>query len=185
MGEAYLGEIFMGGWNFNPKGFQFCNGQLLPISQNSALFSLLGTNYGGDGQTTFALPDLRGRVPIHWGQGLGLSQYVIGEQMGAENITLTQSQMPAHNHLINVNRNLGTTNIPASNTYMASGPATGSGPNVTFLKTFTTDNTNGALATLNPSSESVVGGSQPHNNIQPGLSITFVIAMQGIFPSRS
>jgi microcystin-dependent protein len=185
MGEAYLGEIFMGGWNFNPKGFSFCNGQLLPISQNSALFSLLGTTYGGDGQSTFALPDLRGRVPMHWGQGPGLSQYVIGEQLGVENVTLNQTQIPAHNHAILVNGLQGTTNIPASNTYMASGPYTGSGPNATALKTFTTNATATNLIALNPGSTSIYGNSQPHNNIQPSLAVSFVIAMQGIFPSRN
>ncbi len=185
MGEAYLGEIFMGGWNFSPRGFAFCSGQLVSISQNTALFSLLGTNFGGDGVQTFGLPDLRGRAPIHWGQGPGLSQYVIGQQWGTEYVTLAQSQIPAHNHSMVVNKTAGTTSIPATNTYLAAGPVTGSGPNATSLNTFTTDGTSANLTTLAPASTSLYGGSQPHSNIQPSLSVTFVIAMQGIFPSRN
>jgi microcystin-dependent protein len=185
MGDAYLGEIFMGGWNFSPHGFASCSGQLLTIISNTALFSLLGTTFGGDGQTTFALPDLRGRVPINWGQGPGLSNYVIGEVSGSENITLLQTQIPAHNHAFNANQSGGTTGMPYTNTYLAAGPATGSGPNAVMLKTFTTDTAGGHITPLIPNTISITGGSQAHSNIQPFLSITFVIALQGIFPSRS
>jgi len=185
MGSAYLGEIFMGGWNFGPHGFATCDGQLLSISQNTALFSLLGTNFGGNGTQTFGLPDLRGRLPMHWGQGPGLSPYNIGQNGGQENVTLIQSQLPAHNHSLNVNGLPGNTAVPSANTYLAKGPATGSGPNATSLKTYTTDTTNGAINPISPGSISNAGGNQPHTNIQPYLCVTFVIALQGIFPSRN
>jgi len=182
MGEAYLAEIFMGGWNFAPRGFATCDGQILAISTNTALFSLLGTTFGGNGQSTFALPDLRGRVPVHVGQGPGLSSYSLGESAGVENVTLSQSQVPAHSHAFNAVAAAGTTAIPGNTTYLAAGPSTGSGPNATLLKTYATS---GAIAPLIPNAISNTGGGQPHSNVQPFLCITFVIALQGIFPSRN
>ena len=182
MGEAYLGEIFMGGWNFAPRGFDFCSGQLLAISQNSALFSLLGTNFGGDGQQTFGLPDLRGRVPMHWGQGPGLSTYNIGQTGGTETVTLLTSQIPAHSHAVNANSNVPTTGNPANSNF-SGGPLTGSGPNASQLKLYTNQPPNGAV--FNANTIGAAGGSQPHPNIQPFQCITFVIALQGIFPSRN
>ncbi len=181
MGEPYLGEISLGGWNFAPHGFALCNGQLLPISQNTALFSLLGTDFGGDGQSTFALPDLRGRVPVHMGQGPGLSSYNIGQAGGAETVTLTLGQLPSHNHYMYVNSGGPTTSNPGG-AFLASGPYTGSGPNATELKLYNPGN-NGAQ--LNSSAIDNAGGNQGHSNIQPFLAVTYVIAMQGIYPSRN
>jgi microcystin-dependent protein len=171
MSDQYLGEIRMVGFNFAPYGWALCNGQLLSISQNTALFSLIGTYYGGDGVTTFALPNLQSRTPIHQGQGLGLSPYVIGQVGGTENVTLTTQQMPQHNHNVNVFNAPGTTNRSGGN-YLA-------------------DSTSGniyqtaANQTLNVNAIGMTGNSQPHNNIQPYLCITFVIALQGIYPSRN
>jgi microcystin-dependent protein len=182
MGSPFLGEIFMGGWNFAPRGFAMCNGQLLSISQNSALFSLLGTTYGGDGVTTFALPDLQGRVPIHQGNGAGLSPYVLGQVGGVENVTLSTGQMPSHTHALGAVASAGTTSLPTG-AYLAPGPSTGSGPNATALNTYTATTT--PLVNLNAASIQTAGGSQPHTNIQPYLCVMYVIALQGIFPSRN
>jgi microcystin-dependent protein len=169
--EPFVGEIRLFGFNFAPLGWAFCDGRLLPISQNSALFSLLGTTYGGDGRSTFALPDLRGRVPVSMGTGPGLSPYEIGELGGAENVTLTTNAVPAHNH-----------NIQASD-----GPASEAKPGGGFLARTnasayapTTDGT-----TLSANAISTSGGGQPHTNLQPYLVVNFCIALQGIFPSRS
>ena len=182
MGEAYLGEIFMGGWDFAPRGFAFCNAELMPISQNTALFSLLGTNFGGDGVQTFGLPDLRGRAPIHWGQGPGTSNYAIGQTGGTENVTLISSQIPAHSHTINANGSIPNTASP-DGSYFAASPPTGSGPNASQLKLYTTNAPNGAA--FNTGTIGQTGGGQPHSNIQPYQAISFVIALQGIFPSRN
>jgi microcystin-dependent protein len=178
----FLGGIFLVGFNFAPQGYSMCNGQLLSISQNTALFSLLGTFYGGNGQNTFALPDLQGRVPIHQGSGAGLSSYVMGQLGGAENITLTSGQMPQHNHLLNVNSN-GSNTLSPDGAYFSGGVFTGSGPNASPLKFYTTTAPNGAK--LNSGTVATTGGGQPHPNIQPYLVVNFVIAMQGVFPSRS
>jgi microcystin-dependent protein len=182
MGEPYLGEISMGGWNFSPNGFSFCNGQLVAINSNTALFSLLGTNFGGDGSSTFALPDLRGRVPLHWGQGPGLSGYNLGQTGGAEIVTLTTPQIPSHNHNINATAGGPNTANPVG-AYFTSGPLIGSGPNATLLKTYTTNAPNGA--TFGSNAVAAAGGSQPHPNIQPFLAISYVIALQGIYPARN
>ncbi|MFZ0041987.1 MAG: tail fiber protein [Solirubrobacteraceae bacterium] len=166
--QPFLGGIFMFGGNFAPQGYAFCNGQLLSISQNTALFSLLGTTYGGDGVTTFALPNLQGRVPIHSGNGAGLSPYVLGQNGGTENVTLTQGQMPAHNHVIQAG-GAETTSFPAGAVPAQNGAYTTGATPVQMAS--------GALTNA--------GGSQPHNNIQPYLTITFIIALQGVYPSRS
>jgi microcystin-dependent protein len=176
MSQPFIGEIRLFGGNFAPRNWAFCNGQLLSIAQNTALFSLLGTTYGGNGQTTFALPDLRGRVPLHSGQGPGLSPRTLGESSGTETVTLLASQMPAHNHGLAGFAGEGGSSSP-ENSFIAE-PVDGSG---NVLPAFSgIGNTS-----LNPASIGAAGGSQPHNNIQPYLCVNFIIALQGIFPSRN
>ena len=176
MSDPFLGEIRLVGFTFAPQGWALCDGQLLSIAQNTALFSLLGTTYGGNGQTTFALPDLRGRVPIHPGQGPGLSNYVLGEQSGSENVTLNASQLPGHNHPLASSNQQGSSSDPSGNF-----PAVLNDPAGTIA-------VNGYLAssnsTLNPAAIGVTGGNQPHSNIQPFLCVNFIICLQGIYPSR-
>ena len=171
--ETFLGEIRMFAGNFAPTGWAFCQGQLLPIAQNTALFSLLGTTYGGDGRTTFALPDLRGRVPVGFGQGLGLSNRVIGEQFGSELVTLNINQMPSHNHTVNAvttegNQNLPTNSLPANTK--------------TLDKEYSDANAN---TTMKATMVNPTGGSQPFGVSQPSLGVNFIIALQGIYPSRN
>lgn len=165
MSEPFLGEIKIISWNFAPKGWAFCSGQFLPINQNQALFSLLGTMYGGNGQTTFALPDLRGRVPIHIGNG-----FTQGERSGQESHTLTISEMPAHNHIVNALNTVAATSNPDSN-FLAT--------NASALYN-TTPNTSLSAATITNA-----GGSQPHENRQPFTVLNFIVALQGIFPSQN
>lgn len=179
MAEPFLGEIRMVGWNFEATGWAFCNGQLLPISQYSALFALLGTTYGGNGTTNFALPNLQGRVPIHQGTGPGLSLYTMGEAAGSEAVTLLVNQMPQHNHLVAVNNQAGSVADP-TNALLAEGNS-GSGRDPNLLSNFTSGAATGSLA---PTAISVAGGGQSHANIQPFLCVNFIIALQGIFPSR-
>jgi microcystin-dependent protein len=169
--EPFIGEIIMVGFNFAPRGWALCNGQLLSISQNTALFSLIGTNYGGDGRLTFALPDLRGRVPLHQGQRAGFSSYVIGEQGGSETVTLLQTQMPSHTHL------LGATNAEASQT----------SPTGQILAQARETTYGSGTPTVNMSAQAIAltGGSQPHENRPPYLVINFVIALEGVFPPRN
>ena len=167
MSTPFLGEIKIISWNYAPKGWAFCNGQSLPINQNQALFSLLGTTYGGNGQTTFALPDFRGRIPLHVGGG-----HIQGETAGQSAHTVTQSEMPAHNHFMNVTNNVGTDPNPGSGVIISKSVANSYG-----------GATN--LVTMNPASIGNVGGSQPHENRQPYLVLNFIIALQGIFPSRN
>jgi microcystin-dependent protein len=174
MAEPFIGQIILTGFNFAPRGYALCNGQLLSIAQNTALFSLLGTTYGGDGRVTFGLPDLRGRVPIHQGQGPGLTNRTMGELSGSENVTLINSEMPMHNHLVSATSVAGALGTPSGNFLAPSSDAAVS------LYRPTTD---GSL--LNPQSISLAGGNQPHNNLEPYLVISFSIAMEGIFPSRN
>lgn len=176
--EPYLGQIQAFGFNFTPRGWAACEGQLLPISQNSALFSLLGTIYGGDGRTTFALPDLRGRAPLHYGTGPGLSTRAIGQRSGTETNTLTINQMPNHNHVL-LGGEEGNTDDPNGN-YIA-----GKG-----INTFST--TSGTSTSTPPDPNAVVikgsnptGGNQAHNNMQPYIVINYCIALVGVFPSRN
>ena len=178
--NPFIGQILMVGFNFAPIGWALCNGQLLSIAQNTALFSLLGTTYGGDGVSTFALPNLQSRVPVHQGQGSGLSPYVIGSVGGTENVTLLATQMPSHNHLINVNNTPGTAPDPTRN--IQAEAATGDPRNPTLIPQFTAAAPTGTMA---PTTVSMAGGGQPHPNIQPYLTINFIIALQGIFPSRN
>ena len=171
--ETFLGEIRMFAGNFAPTGWAFCQGQLLPIAQNQALFSLLGTTYGGDGRTSFALPDLRGRVPVGFGQGPGLSNRVIGEQFGSELVTLNINQMPSHNHTVNAvttegNQNLPTNSLPANTK--------------TLDKEYSDANAN---TTMKATMVNPTGGSQPFGVSQPSLGVNFIIALQGIYPSRN
>lgn len=168
MAQPYVGEIRMFAGNFAPAGWMFCEGQLLPISEYETLFNLIGTTYGGDGQSTFALPDLRGRLPLHFGGGFALA-----ETGGVETITLTAPQIPAHSHAL-----LATTN-PASGT----APSASVAPAVTQAATITPYGTDAPTTTLSPQTLSSVGGSQPHNNFQPYLCVDFIISLFGIFPS--
>lgn len=177
--EPFLGEIRMVAWNFPPIGWALCNGQLLSISQNSALFSLLGTTYGGDGTTTFALPNLQSRVPIHQGQGAGLSPYVTGQLGGSEAVMLLQTQMPSHNHLVGVSNQPGTVADPTNATLAQGNSGQGRAP--VPVSNYVTTAATGSLA---PLTVSVSGGNQPHNNLQPYLCVNFIIALQGVFPSR-
>lgn len=175
--EPHLGEIIMFGGNFAPVGFAFCNGQLLSIAEYDALYSLIGTTYGGDGQTTFALPNLQGRVPIHMGSNQG-NNYVIGEMLGNETITLTQNQIPAHTHQSN-----GTIAYP----YRADGPGNsadpkGNGLGVAPGKKYYNATADTAMAPINENLIQMAGGSQPHNNMQPFLCINFIICIEGIYP---
>jgi microcystin-dependent protein len=178
--NPFLGQILMVAFNFAPVGWALCNGQLLSIGQNNALFALLGTTYGGDGINTFALPNLQSRVAIHQGQGSGLSPYSMGSAGGTENVTLLAQQMPSHNHLINVNNTPGTAPDPTNNIQAEAG--TGDPRNPTLTSQFTSAAATGTMA---PNAVSMAGGGQPHANIQPYLTMNFIIALQGIFPSRS
>ena len=167
MAQPYVGEIRMFAGNFAPAGWMFCEGQLLPISENETLFQLIGTTYGGDGQSTFALPDLRGRIPIHQGDG-----FILAENGGAEQITLTVQQVPAHSHPLQALTNNASTpsaggnllaQTPSYTPYIASPPG----------------------SPLSPDAIALVGGSQPHENFQPYLCINFIISLFGIFPSQT
>jgi len=171
--NPFLGEIQLVAFNFAPQGWAFCNGQLLSISQNTALFSLLGTTYGGDGVTTFALPNLQGRVPLHFGAGQGLSPRNLGQLGGEEAVTLTAAQMPAHSHSANCHPAAGDGNTPV-NKYWSKDLGTQSG---------TYHSTGGAA--MNPGALSNAGEGRPHDNMPPFLGLNFIIALQGIFPSRS
>jgi microcystin-dependent protein len=172
MADAFIGEIRIFAGTFAPVGWAFCQGQLLAIAQNDALFSLIGTTYGGDGQTTFALPDLRGRFPVHQGQGPGLSNYTIGEITGTETVTLTVPQLPNHTHTANAGSG-GNNLSPAGNVW-----ATDAGGNTAAYS----DTSNASMAAT---AIGVAGGSQPHDNIQPFLGVNFIIALEGIFPPRN
>jgi microcystin-dependent protein len=175
MSDQFVAEIRIFPFNFPPTGWAFCDGQLMPISQNTALFSLLGTTYGGDGKSTFALPDMQGNAPMQPGQGQGLSLRDLGEMSGVESITLLQSEMPVHTHSIRAhNIDAADTQNPSADTSLAQsnqGQAyqTGANANLTLM----------AFQSLPPA-----GGGLPHNNMQPYLTLNFCIALQGIFPQR-
>jgi microcystin-dependent protein len=170
MANPYFGEIRLFAGNFAPAGWMFCDGTVLAISENTTLFQLIGTTYGGDGQQTFALPDLRGRVPIHMGQGAGGSNYVIGQKAGSETVTLTVVQIPAHAHVPNANSNHGTATTPTGNVWAGSAD---------FSQYAAGSTGNMAAGAVN-----LTGGSQPHDNRLPYLSINFIISLFGIFPSQ-
>ncbi len=174
MSEPFIGEIRIFAGNFAPRGWQLCQGQILPIAQNTALFSILGVTYGGNGQTTFALPDLRGRYPMQQGQGPGLSPRALGEQGGTETVTLLSNQMPAHNHALVCSNAQADQGTPEGNVLAADQGGT------TFNFVAAPIN-----ATMNPVTIGVAGGSQPHSNMSPFLAINFIIALEGIYPSRN
>lgn len=174
--DPFIAEIIMFGGNFAPRGWAYCDGQLLPISQNTALFSLLGTTYGGDGRTTFALPDMRGRVAIGPRHGAGLSNYQLGQKGGAEQIILMQSQMPSHNH---------TAIIQVSEEDANSDEANGSYLTNTTGAFYYQGSNIGANSSISGVAVGNEGGNLPHENRQPYLAINYIIALQGIFPSRN
>jgi len=173
MADPFVAEIRIFPFNFAPKGWAFCNGQLLPLSQNTALFSLLGTTYGGDGKSTFALPNLEGSAPMHPGQGPGLSLHDLGETGGSQFVTLLQSEIPAHGHAWNASNQDGTDQSPV-NELMAGG--------VGGVSTYAAPS---AIKQFNPQVITPAGGDQPHNNMQPFLTLNFCIALQGVFPPRT
>ncbi len=174
MSEPFIAEVRIFAGNFAPRGWAFCNGQLLPIAQNTALFSLIGTTYGGDGRTTTALPNLQGRAPMHPGRGPGLSDYRLGQKGGSETVTLTEAQLASHPHTAQATMNAATSNDPNAKLVASS-----AGRVVTPV--FGT----GALVQMNTSSLSNTGGGGPHNNMQPFLTMNFIIALVGLYPSRS
>jgi microcystin-dependent protein len=173
MADPFVAEIRIYPFNFAPKGWAFCNGQLLPLSQNTALFSLLGTTYGGDGKSTFALPDLQGRAPMHPGQGPGLSLHDLGETGGSETVTLLESEMPSHPHALRASADPANAQIPNSQLTLArSAGGSAYNPNA------------GGVTAMAGIALATAGGSLPHNNMQPYLTLNFCIALQGVFPPR-
>ena len=168
MSSPFIGEIRMFGGNFAPVGWAFCNGALMPIAENDALFNLIGTTYGGDGQTTFALPDLQSRVPVHVGPG-----FALGQSGGVESVTLTTSQIPAHSHVPQANSAAGTQPSPANGVWASTNPSINNYSNVA-------PSLNMDPAAIGPS-----GGSQPHDNMVPFLAVNFILSLFGIFPSQT
>lgn len=182
MSDQYLGEIRLFPYTFAPQGWADCTGQLMPISQNAALFSLLGTNFGGNGTSNFGLPDLQGRVPVDWQQGPGLSNYALGQKGGSETVALTSTNMGAHSHAMVASTTNGNTNSPSATAvlaqpYVAATPRTGNQGQIYNAQAPTTS--------LTPATIQPVGGSQPHNNVQPSLVMRYCIALTGIFPPRN
>lgn len=175
MADPFVAEIRIFPFNFSPNGWAFCDGQLLPISQNTALFSLLGTTYGGNGQTTFALPNMQGKAPMHPGQGPGLSLHFLGETAGSDTVTLLQTEIPGHTHTMRANDSDGTVPSPANN--VSSGP--GADRDLFWYK-------NGPPnTTMRADASGINGGSVPHNNMMPYLTLNYCIALQGVYPPRS
>ena len=178
MSSPFLGEIRAFGFNFAPQGWSMCNGQLLPINQNQALFALLGTFYGGNGTTNFALPDLRGRASLSQGQGPGLSNYGIGQAIGTETVTLLVGQMPAHNHMWAVNAAAGDT-IPPTGNFLAGAVESAGVAQKSYGAA------GGATVPLATTTLSTIGADAAHQNMQPFLVVNYCIALSGIFPSRN
>jgi len=176
MSDPFIGEIRIFAGNFAPRGWALCNGQLLPISQNTALFSLLGTTYGGDGRTNFALPNLQSRAPLHPGQGPGLSDRQLGEMGGQENVTLLTTQMPSHTHGVRCSSAIGDQTTPGGNVWAAGAGRRG--------QAFYANAPGTNPPAMSAAAIGVAGGDQPHNNLPPYLTLTFIIALQGIFPPR-
>ncbi|MBV9694622.1 MAG: phage tail protein [Alphaproteobacteria bacterium] len=182
MSQPYVGQILMFAGTFPPAGWALCQGQLMPISENDTLFNLIGTTYGGDGQSTFGLPNLSGRIPIHQGTGPGLSNYTIGQEAGTESVTLTTQQIPSHNHLALTSSAGGTSAVPQSNSILADEVTTGQptgGNAFAYLPP-----ASGVTSDTMPAGPVVnTGGSQPHENIQPILTISYCISLFGVYPS--
>lgn len=172
--DPFVAEIRIFPFNFAPKGWAFCDGQLLPISQNTALFSLLGTTYGGDGKSNFALPNMQGNAPMHPGQGPGLSLHDLGETGGSDTVTLLESELPAHSHALNASGQPGEDASP-------SGEALARSVGAVLYQTNVSQN----LVSMAPGVLAPTGGGQPHNNMQPYLTLNFCIALQGVFPPRA
>lgn len=174
MSDQFLGEIRIFAGNFAIFGWALCNGQLLPISQNTALFSLLGTNFGGNGTSTFALPNFQGNMPMHWGNGAGLTPRVVGETGGEDNITVLSTEMPLHNHALNCYDSGGSQDTASGATWAREGASRGKDLYVSAVGS-------------NPVNVQfpLIGGNLPHNNMQPYLTLTFIIAMTGIYPARN
>jgi microcystin-dependent protein len=172
--DPFVAEIRIFAFNFAPKGWAFCNGQLLPLSQNTALFSLLGTTYGGDGKSNFALPNMQANVPMNFGQGPGLSLYDLGQTGGSQFVTLLQSEVPSHNHGVqSVPANFaGTSNVVGGNSYAKSAQGNAYTTPANFVN-------------MSPAEVSIVGNNQPHNNMMPYITLNFCIALQGVFPPRT
>jgi microcystin-dependent protein len=186
MSEPFVGQVEVFSFNFPPKGWATCSGQLLPINQNQALFSLLGTTYGGNGQTNFGLPDLRGRVPVGWGQGNGLSNYDLGQKGGEEAHTLITQEMAQHNHSLMADTSVparNNTNVPSTSVVLGNTVGTLSGSANPFALTIYTSGSPGG--TLEQHTIGFNGGNQGHPNIMPYLALNFCIALVGIFPSRN
>ncbi len=174
MSEPFIGEIRMFGGNFAPRGWALCDGQLLRIADNSALFSLLGTIYGGDGRTTFGLPDLRGRVPVHMGQGPGMTNRRIGQRAGAETVTLSTAELPSHTHAMGASSQAGT----------SAGPAAAVPAAVGLTAQYSTAGASPGNE-MNAAAIGAAGGGQAHTNVQPFQCVNFIIALTGLFPSRN
>lgn len=183
MSNPYLGEVRIFAGSFNPRGWAFCRGQLLAIAQNDALYALVGTTFGGDGQTTFGLPDLQGRIPIGQGQGPGLASYVLGQASGTEGVVLTISQMPSHSHAMYASTVKGNQPTPVTTSVPAS-PDQGN-PNTTATYYVQPGPNPLTPSTLAPTTISSQGGNQAHDNIMPSLCLNYIIALEGVFPSRN
>jgi len=173
--DPFVAEIRIFPFNFAPKGWAFCDGQILPLSQNTALFSLLGTTYGGDGKSNFALPNMQGNAPMHPGQGPGLSLHDLGETGGSDTVSLLESEIPSHSHGLFANSVAGDTNAPS--------------PQVSITRssnaTAYSATTNSSLVSMSGNTLAPAGGDQPHNNLQPYLTLSFCIALQGVYPPRT
>jgi microcystin-dependent protein len=178
MTQPYIGEVRMFGGSFAPLNWAFCNGQSVPISENTALFNLIGTTYGGDGQTTFNLPNLQGRLAVGVGQGPGLSPYTIGQVGGSETVTLTTATMASHSHSLSASKNTVTTNLPSGN-------LTGAGLTSPATAYFYTNAPTTGTGNLNNATVTNTGGNQPHPNLMPSQCVSFIIALYGIYPSQT
>ncbi|HMD00764.1 MAG TPA: tail fiber protein [Ferruginibacter sp.] len=177
MADPFVAEVRMFGFNFAPTGWATCDGQILPISQNTALFSLLGTTYGGNGQSTFALPNLQGSAALHPGQGQGLSQYFLGQEGGEQTVTLLVTEIPVHTHLPVNCKAAGGLPTPTANMW---GTASAAKVAANFYAPAA-----GSSPIMNPAASGLTGGGQPHNNMMPYLTLTFCIALQGVYPPRT